>query len=146
MSKSAYVYSGILSSSGLRELIQSKLQNSTQLSWDLAHLDFTDELREAGSAFTSKAEIRWRKSDDMWYRVLILSDEPLELPAEFRQLPGDWRGEEMEKITLIDLCSLQFNPQFSMYPNAESKANIRCVLLYLNDIPIFVSPREVMSP
>lgn len=143
-----YVYTARVGLEKLQSLLQ-QLRTRVTLSWDLARLDFSGELREQGTAFNEKLEIRWRKIEDH-LQVLVLSDEAIDL-AEFKPVPGHWTIEPMhpEKDpnsvpTLNDLTDRRYSPQFSQYPIiGTEKGDIECRLFYRDDVAVFVSPRNI---
>lgn len=138
-----FVYTGTLSAEELRAL-RDELGLSTQISWDIARLDFSDELRDAGSAFGPKAELRWERIDDRRFRVILLTDVLREnVPLE--PIEGEWTVEEI-KTRLVDLCASQFSPQFHKYPGVDaSSARLRCRVFYRDGVALFVSPQEVIE-
>ena len=73
--KQVWVYSGELNKDALCRLIAS-LPERIVLSWDLARLDFPQnmEVRQAGCAFNREIEVRWEMVSDDLFRVLVLSD------------------------------------------------------------------------
>lgn len=137
-----YVYSGILDSQQLQALLEM-LALGTVLSWNLARLDFSGDLREGGTAFGPKGEVRWRRHGEGAYAVLALWDEQVEgLPLE--GVPGEWQTEGVI-TSLVNLDAPQFCPQFAFYPQVESKqARLRCRIFLRDGMPMFVSPREVL--
>lgn len=138
-----FVYSGTLTASELQALRQ-RLGLSAQLSWDLARLDFSAELRDAGAAFSLTRELRWIRQDAERFHVLLLADDATEsLPLE--RVSGEWTTKE-STIQLVDLDSSQFAPQFQVYPSANSpKARLRCRVFYRDGVAMFISPREVIG-
>jgi hypothetical protein len=138
-----FVYTGTISGEELRAL-RGKLGLSTQISWDLARLDFSDDLRDAGLAFGPEAELRWERIDERRFRVILLADESRELPL-LDPIAGEWTLEEI-KTRLVDLCASQFSPQFHKYPGVDaSSARLRCRVFYRDGVALFVSPREVIK-
>lgn len=138
-----YVYSGTLTAAELQDL-QKRLSLSTQLSCDLARLDFSADPRDAGTAFRSTCELRWRRQDAERFHVLLLADDAMEaLPLE--SVSGEWETKEVT-TQLVDLESRQFAPQFRVYPIVNSpKARLRCRVFYRDGVAMFISPREVIS-
>ncbi len=141
-----FVYTGKFSREELIEFID-KLHERIILSWELSHLNFPEdvELRDAGSAFNCKLEIRWQKMEMERYQVLVLSDIELKsLPESLERLDGDWKISECV-TQLINLNDKRFNPQFKVYPVVNTPlAKLKCKIFYNNKIPIFISPREVI--
>lgn len=138
-----FVYSGTLTTAEIQALRQ-RLGLSTQLSWDLARLDFSKELRDAGTAFSSTCELRWRRQDAERFHALLLADNAVEVLL-LERASGEWRTEEIT-IQLVDLRSPQFAPQFQVYPTLNSpKARLRCRVFYRDSVAMFISPREVIS-
>ncbi|MCS7159752.1 MAG: hypothetical protein RMJ19_04705, partial [Gemmatales bacterium] len=68
----AFVYRGCFRLEQLQALLE-KLNPHVYLTWDLAHCDFSRELRENGTAFNDQLEIRWCHTGD-YIAVLLLSD------------------------------------------------------------------------
>lgn len=140
--KKGYVYTGRVDSEMLKELVQN-LNNKILLSWDLSQLDFSEDLRDAGCAFDSKAEIRWQRVGDI-FRVLVLSDD--ERPdIGFKLVQGDWRIQD-GKTTTISMNDHHFSPQFEKYPTVDTaSARLNYKVFYRNHVAMFVSPREVID-
>lgn len=138
-----FVYSGILETSAL-EVLQEQLGLPARLSWDPSRLDFSRELREEGTAFGFRCELRWHLCAKGMYRVLLLADE--EIPGTSLQpVEGPWEVEERE-IRLIDLREARFTPQFQVYPGIDAPVGkLRCRVFSKGGITMFVSPREVQS-
>lgn len=137
-----FVYTGHLTEGELQRFLQEHFPNAVRLSWDLARLDFSDDLREAGLCFTAQAEARWSKGPD-GYRVLILSDQEISLPQGFQPVGGAWETEE-SATRLLPLPTPQFAPQFSEYPGGWKGGRLRCRAFRRNGTVVFLSPREVI--
>jgi hypothetical protein len=137
-----FVYTGTLSTEELRAL-RDELGLSTQISWDLARLDFSDELRDAGSAFGPEAELRWERIDERRFRVILLTDVLREnVPLE--PIEGEWTVEKIETL-LVDLSASQYSPQFHKYPGVGVSRAGLCCLFSQDGVALFVSPREVIE-
>jgi hypothetical protein len=145
--KRGWVYSGVLGAEELRQLIES-IPGRVLLSWELARLDFPSsvELRDAGCAFNSGAEIRWERVTEGRYRVWVLSDgERNDLPDALKLVEGDWEISECE-TRLLNLEDKRFAAQFDLYPVANRpEARFVCRVFYRDKVATFVSPREVTS-
>jgi len=139
-----YVYAGELTAGDFLALFQKQVAGAVCLSWDLARLDFSQEPRAQGTAFSGTAELRWWRLNGERYQVLVLSDEPQEgLPLE--PVPGEWRTEEVV-TQLISTRSARFAPQFHIYPGVDGhQARLRCRLFYRDGLITFISPREVIA-
>ncbi len=141
-----FVYAGLLTEEELNRL-KGRLGLTTQLSWDLARLDFSSELRESGSAFNERAELRWRLKGDR-YRVLLLSDSDVQGEIDgfgLEAVPGPWEAEELAPPTrLIDLKSPQFHPSFEEYPGlGTGPGALRCCVFSREGKAVFLSPRRL---
>lgn len=142
-----YIYAGKVGAEKLRELTQG-LPNAVTLSWDLARLDFSGELRDVGCVFNARAEIRWQRvgSD---YLVLVLSDEERR-NLGLEEVQGEWEVDEasykQDGMRLIDLNDRRFYPQFEEYPVVQAtRARLKGKVFLRDHMPIFVSPREVLK-
>lgn len=136
-----YVYSGVLDVKSLEKFLRSDFEDATIMSWNLTTLDFSDEIRDSGIAFTEKVEIRWEKKATDEYRVIILSDEPI-MVAEgmLNRLEGDWEVVEFQ-TKLINTSHIQFFPQFTEYPD-QLKDKIRTKAFFKNSLLMFISLRR----
>lgn len=143
MSGQGFVYTGTLNAEQLQRLLE-RLDNAVWLSWDLANIDFDQNLRDNGTAFNARCEIHWQRASKDAFRVRVLSDEPIEV-APLVKIDGEWRTEEMT-IRALQLDEFQFSPLFDRYPVTYSpRARLRCRIFFLDGMAVFVSAREVMS-
>ncbi len=141
--KPGYVYAGRVAEAGLKDLV-AKLSGPVILSWDLARLDFSGALRDAGCAFDATLEIRWQRAGDA-FRVLVLSDQ--ERPdLGLEPVEGEWTVTDEETVQLVDLRDRRYSPQFGAYPVVQdSKARLKCKVFSRNHIAVFLSPRGVLK-
>lgn len=138
-----FAYSGTLAPEEV-QVLRERLGLSTQLSWDLARLDFTKELGDAGTAFSPMCELRWHRRNAERFDVFLLADAFIE-EIPLQRLSGEWETEE-RVIQLVDLRSPQFAPQFHTYPGVNSsRGRLRCRVFYRDGVAVFISPREVIS-
>jgi hypothetical protein len=141
--KPGFVYAGTLGVIELQRLLEH-LQDGVWLSWDLAEIGFERTLRGSGAAFNRRCEIRWERTGENGFRVLVLSDERLEgmpLPEAGRE----WSVEETA-VYLVPLDSPQYNPPFHRYPCIDlPKGKLRSCIFYQGGMARFVSAREVVT-
>ncbi|GBD36204.1 hypothetical protein HRbin36_01325 [bacterium HR36] len=147
--KVAYVYQARLSPQQLQDLIR-QWQCQVIISWDLARLDLSGELRENGTAFKEDLEVRWRKIGDT-LSVLVLSDSALNHP-DLRPVGGKWTRQAMHPEndpksipTLVALNDKRYKPLFTQYPIIQAeKGHLACELFYRDGVAMFVSPRRIL--
>lgn len=143
MSGQGFVYTGTLNAEQLQRLLE-RLNSAVWLGWDLADINFDRSLRDGGTAFNARCEIRWQRIGNDAFRAWVLSDESVEA-APLTKVDGEWRTEETT-TRLAPLDASQFNPPFDRYPVAHSaKARLRCRVFFLDGMAVFVSAREVVS-
>ena len=63
--------------------------------------DTLDLCGDFGHVFGPTAELRWRRIDEQHYDVLILSDSPLDVPADGKALGEEGKTWVIEKRNLI---------------------------------------------
>lgn len=137
-----YIYHGTLQEEELQKL-RARFPGVT-LSFDLAHLDFSGELRDEGSTFGESWEIRWRRLPGGQFDVLVLSEKPVtDIPLP--EVPGPW-DVRVVSTRLLPLSAPWIAPQFSSYPEMEpSPGKLRCAVYVREGVTYFVSPRRVAS-
>lgn len=143
MSGQGFVYTGTLNAEQLQRLLE-RSNSAVWLSWDLANINFDQTLRDNGTAFNARCEIRWQRVGDDVFRVQVLSDEPIE-GAPLTRIDEEWRTEEIT-TRAVWLDAFQLNPPFDYYPVTHSpRARLRCRVFFLDGMAVFLSVREVMS-
>lgn len=146
MSEKGFVYTGTLSEEDLSSLLE-RLKVAAHFCWSLAELkageDLPDDLKESGTAFNKRCEVRWQRIDENEFRVLVLCDEPQgELPLSPAE--GEWTTETQE-TQLWNLKEAAINPPFENYPILSALVGkLRCRVFYRDGMAMFLSPREVL--
>jgi len=146
MSQRGFVYTGTLSEKDLKALLE-RLKVQVHFTWSLAELEPGEgppvDLRDDGTAFNDRCEVRWQRLDEEKFLVWVLSDEaqdgiPLS-PAE-----GGWTTEE-QKTCLWNLKETAIDPSFDQYPTVgREQGKMSCRVFYREGMATFISPREVM--
>ncbi len=145
MSEAVYVY-WLEDEIGLPESLIPRL--GTGLShWaaDTASLALAEgrptELRDRGSLFGSRGEIRWWKRGNA-YEALAILDEPA---TGLQPLEGDWQAGD-QPLLLRSLDDRSISPPFSTYPGVGTNARLRVRVCRRDGVAALVSPRSFESP
>ncbi|MCS7224046.1 MAG: hypothetical protein NZ959_05755 [Armatimonadetes bacterium] len=139
----AFAYYATLTEEQLQQL-RDELQVNLQVSWDAGQLDFSTTMRDQGCAFNDRCEVRWWRTNDASFQVLVLSDGEIHSP-HLTPVAGNWSCEE-QTIQLIDLKAPQFSPSFDRYPVINSSSGrLRSRVFYRNGVPVFFSMRGVIA-
>lgn len=147
MNRRGFVYAGTLSERDLKGLLE-RLKVRVHFAWSLAKLEPGEgppvDLRDNGTAFSDRCEVRWQRLDEDEFRVLVLSDEDYgDLPLS--AVEGRWTTETQE-TRLWNLEEPAINPSFERYPVVNAKkAKLHCRVFYRDGVVLFISPREVLS-
>lgn len=136
-----YVYQGKLKKEDL-EAFRNRLGGVT-FSFDLKECDFSGALRDEGTIFGDTFEVRWQKTGEDTFSVLVLSEKPLsDLPLS--EVPGDWDVREI-RTHLIPLHAPRFSPSFTLYPGIGQPSGFCVCRVYSrNGVTHFVSPRRLV--
>jgi len=95
---------------------------------------------ETGALFGPQGELRWWR-EGAQYRGLLLTETPVPgLPP----LPGEWEGEE-QIFFLNSLDDRRLRPSFTAYPGGGREGRWRGIVYYRDGVPVFLSPRVLMS-
>ncbi len=147
MKEPGYVYAGRLNAGELADAIQD-LSPRAHFVWDRETFEAGEgcpgNLRDAGTAFNDRCEIRWQRTPDGGFLVWVLSDDLLPdalLPA----VEERWETTS-HVVCLFSRLEKRIDPCFRTYPVVDRPmAALRCRVFYRSSVPTFVSPREVMS-
>lgn len=136
-----YVYQGKLQRKDL-EALRNRLGGVT-FSYDLKECDFSGTLRDEGTTFGDTFEIRWQRTGDDTFFVLVLSEKPLnDLPLS--AIPGEWNVKEI-RTYLVPLHAPRFSPPFTCYPGIGQPSGFCVCRVYSrNGVTHFVSPRRLV--
>jgi hypothetical protein len=99
------------------------------------------ELRDQGSIFGPRGEIRWWKRGNT-YEALAILDEPA---PGLQPQEGDWRAHT-RTLLLRDLDDRGICPPFGTYPGLGTNARLRVRMCQRDGVAALVSPRSFESP
>lgn len=99
------------------------------------------ELRDQGSLFGSRGEIRWWKRGNT-YEALAILDEPA---TGLQPLEGDWRAED-RTLLLRNLDDRGICPSFCVFPGLGTNGRLKVRMCRRDGVAALVSPRGFETP